>query len=212
MILTETSSCFSRHRRPAPCSTCRSPTPPKSCAGRHRAPLAEPHIAGLRCRRQSARSAEPTARPSASPPPMNATHGAAPVTGRPGKGLSRCSADPGVHDGEPAGCTVVVLSRTEGAAPPSLPGVTGPTRPSPVSKGRVAEASQPHPAEHFAPQGRSDRAGRRMREADTGEGRRLPVDRVPVHGRAAARRARREHPDRPVDLLPPQRRPDRPAS
>jgi dipeptidyl-peptidase 4 len=32
----------------------------------------------------------------------------------PGQGLSRCSADPGVHDGEAAGGTVVVLSRTEG--------------------------------------------------------------------------------------------------
>ncbi len=31
----------------------------------------------------------------------------------PGQGLSRCSADPGVHDGEAAGGTVVVLSRTE---------------------------------------------------------------------------------------------------
>jgi dipeptidyl-peptidase-4 len=32
----------------------------------------------------------------------------------PGQGLSRRSADPGVHDGEAAGGTVVVLSRTEG--------------------------------------------------------------------------------------------------
>jgi dipeptidyl-peptidase 4 len=32
----------------------------------------------------------------------------------PGQGLSRCSADPGVHDGEAAGGTVVVFSRTEG--------------------------------------------------------------------------------------------------
>jgi dipeptidyl-peptidase-4 len=31
----------------------------------------------------------------------------------PGQGPSRCSADPGVHDGEAAGGTVVVLSRTE---------------------------------------------------------------------------------------------------
>jgi dipeptidyl-peptidase-4 len=31
----------------------------------------------------------------------------------PGQGLSRCSADPGVHDGKAAGGTVVVLSRTE---------------------------------------------------------------------------------------------------
>jgi dipeptidyl-peptidase-4 len=31
----------------------------------------------------------------------------------PGSGLSRCSADPGVHEGEAAGGTVVVLSRTE---------------------------------------------------------------------------------------------------
>jgi len=31
----------------------------------------------------------------------------------PGQGLARCSADPGVHDGEAAGGTVVVLSRTE---------------------------------------------------------------------------------------------------
>jgi dipeptidyl-peptidase 4 len=31
----------------------------------------------------------------------------------PGQGLSRCSADPGVHDGEAAGGTVVVLSHTE---------------------------------------------------------------------------------------------------
>jgi dipeptidyl-peptidase-4 len=31
----------------------------------------------------------------------------------PGQGLSRCSAEPGVHDGEAAGGTVVVLSRTE---------------------------------------------------------------------------------------------------
>ena len=31
----------------------------------------------------------------------------------PGSGLARCSADPGVHDGEAAGGTVVVLSRTE---------------------------------------------------------------------------------------------------
>ncbi len=31
----------------------------------------------------------------------------------PGQGLSRCSADPGVHHGEAAGGTVVVLSRTE---------------------------------------------------------------------------------------------------
>lgn len=31
----------------------------------------------------------------------------------PGQGLSRCSADPGVHDGEAAGGTAVVLSRTE---------------------------------------------------------------------------------------------------
>jgi dipeptidyl-peptidase-4 len=31
----------------------------------------------------------------------------------PGEGLSRCSAEPGVHDGEAAGGTVVVLSRTE---------------------------------------------------------------------------------------------------
>ncbi len=31
----------------------------------------------------------------------------------PGQGLSRCSADPGVHEGEAAGGTVVVLSRTE---------------------------------------------------------------------------------------------------
>jgi dipeptidyl-peptidase-4 len=31
----------------------------------------------------------------------------------PGEGLSRCSSDPGVHDGEAAGGTVVVLSRTE---------------------------------------------------------------------------------------------------
>jgi dipeptidyl-peptidase 4 len=34
----------------------------------------------------------------------------------PGQGLSRCSADPGVHDGEAAGGTVVVLSRTEGGS------------------------------------------------------------------------------------------------
>jgi dipeptidyl-peptidase 4 len=32
----------------------------------------------------------------------------------PEQGLSRCSAEPGVHDGEAAGGTVVVLSRTEG--------------------------------------------------------------------------------------------------
>jgi dipeptidyl-peptidase-4 len=32
----------------------------------------------------------------------------------PRQGMSRCSADPGVHDGEAAGGTVVVLSRTEG--------------------------------------------------------------------------------------------------
>jgi dipeptidyl-peptidase-4 len=31
----------------------------------------------------------------------------------PGQGLARCSAEPGVHDGEAAGGTVVVLSRTE---------------------------------------------------------------------------------------------------
>jgi dipeptidyl-peptidase-4 len=31
----------------------------------------------------------------------------------PGQGLSRCSSEPGVHDGEAAGGTVVVLSRTE---------------------------------------------------------------------------------------------------
>jgi dipeptidyl-peptidase-4 len=31
-----------------------------------------------------------------------------------GQGLARCSADPGVHDGEAAGGTVVVLSQTEG--------------------------------------------------------------------------------------------------
>jgi dipeptidyl-peptidase 4 len=34
----------------------------------------------------------------------------------PGRGLARCSADPGVHDGEAAGGTVVVLSRTEGGS------------------------------------------------------------------------------------------------
>jgi dipeptidyl-peptidase-4 len=34
----------------------------------------------------------------------------------PGQGLSRCSAEPGVHDGEAAGGTVVVLSRTEAGA------------------------------------------------------------------------------------------------
>ncbi len=34
----------------------------------------------------------------------------------PGQGLSRCSADPGVHDGAAAGGTVVVLSRTEGGS------------------------------------------------------------------------------------------------
>jgi dipeptidyl-peptidase-4 len=34
----------------------------------------------------------------------------------PGQGLSRCSADPGVHDGEAAGGTVVVRSRTEGGS------------------------------------------------------------------------------------------------
>ena len=30
-----------------------------------------------------------------------------------GQGLARCSADPGMHDGEAAGGTVVVLSHTE---------------------------------------------------------------------------------------------------
>ena len=34
----------------------------------------------------------------------------------PGQGLSRCSADPGVHDGAAAGGTVVVLSGTEGGS------------------------------------------------------------------------------------------------
>ena len=34
----------------------------------------------------------------------------------PSQGLSRCSADPGVHEGEAAGGTVVVLSRTEAGA------------------------------------------------------------------------------------------------
>jgi dipeptidyl-peptidase 4 len=34
----------------------------------------------------------------------------------PGRGLSRCSADPGVHEGRAAGGTVVVLSRTEGGS------------------------------------------------------------------------------------------------
>ncbi|HET7012780.1 MAG TPA: prolyl oligopeptidase family serine peptidase [Streptosporangiaceae bacterium] len=34
----------------------------------------------------------------------------------PGPGLSRCSSDPGVHEGEAAGGTVVVLSRTEAGA------------------------------------------------------------------------------------------------
>jgi dipeptidyl-peptidase 4 len=34
----------------------------------------------------------------------------------PGLGLSRCSSDPGVHEGEAAGGTVVVLSRTESGA------------------------------------------------------------------------------------------------
>ena len=38
----------------------------------------------------------------------------------PGQGLSRCSADPGVHDGEAAGGTVVVLSRTEGGSTASV--------------------------------------------------------------------------------------------
>ena len=51
----------------------------------------------------------------------------------PGQGLSRCSADPGVHDGEAAGGTVVVLSRTEAGAA-AVAWRDGTRRPSPVSK------------------------------------------------------------------------------